>query len=190
MALSPEIAAHRRADHPIEDVILNRWSPRAMTGEPVSDEELMRLWEAARWAPSSYNDQPWRFIYARRDTPHWDRFFDLLVEANRKWCADAAVLVVIVSRTWYEKNGKPYPTHTFDTGSAWENLAIQGRAMGLVTHGMAGFDWDRAPEVVDLPDGWEVMAMCAIGRHDTSAEETITDRMPAAEIAHEGSFPA
>ena len=84
----------RTADHLIEPLFVRRWSPRAMTGESLSDGELLSLFEAARWAPSTYNEQEWRFLYARRDTPHWQKFFDLLVPGNQAWCGQAAVLGV------------------------------------------------------------------------------------------------
>src|SRR6266581_4786864 len=88
----------RKADHEIEPILLDRWSPRAMSGEEISHEELMRLFEAARWAPSSFNAQQWRALYGRRGTEHWQTFFELLVDANKAWAKNAAVLVVFISR--------------------------------------------------------------------------------------------
>ena len=134
----------RQSDHPIESLILQRWSPRAMSGEPLSQEELLTLFEAARWAPSTYNEQEWRFLYGRRDTPQWPLFFDLLVEFNQSWCRNAAVLVVVLARKTFTRNNKPNAVHLFDAGAAWENLALQAAAMGLVSHGMMGFDFDKA----------------------------------------------
>ena len=93
-----------------------------MSGEEIGEEELMVLFEAARWAPSSYNNQPWRILYARRGTPHWQAFFDLMVPQNQVWTKNAAALLVFVSKTTFDFNGKPYPTHSFDTGAAWANL--------------------------------------------------------------------
>jgi len=154
----------RKADYPIDTLFLDRWSPRAMSGEPVSDEELMTLFEAARWAPSSYNNQPWRFLYARRDTENWELFFDLLVEFNQGWASSAAVLIVFVSRKTFEHNGEPSVTHSFDTGAAWENLALQGWTKGLVVHGMQGFDYERARKDLSIPEEFQVEAMAAIGR--------------------------
>ncbi len=142
----------RIADHPIDSLFLDRWSPRAMTGEDISREELMTLFEAARWAPSSYNGQPWRMLYARRDTKHWPLFFDLLVELNQNWAKNAAALVLFISRTHFDFNDKPAPTHSFDTGSAWENLALQGWLKGFVVHGMQGFDYERAREELNIPE--------------------------------------
>jgi len=153
----------RTADYPIDDLFLSRWSPRAMTGEAISEEDLMTLFEAARWAPSSYNNQPWRFLYARRDTEHWQTFFDLMVEFNQSWAKNAAVLVVFISRTHFQFNGEPSVTHSFDTGAAWENLALQGWRKGLVMHGMQGFDYEAARSALRIPEEFAVEAMAAIG---------------------------
>ena len=122
---------HRKADHPIEPLILRRWSPRAMSGEPISDGEMLTLFEAARWAPSTFNEQEWRFLYGRRDTPQWPVFLNLLVEGNRAWCQRAAMLVVICAHKVFTRNGKPNPMHVFECGNAFENRALQGTAMGL-----------------------------------------------------------
>jgi nitroreductase len=154
----------RIADYPIDSLFLDRWSPRAMTGEPIPQETLMQLFEAARWAPSSYNGQPWRFLYAQRDTEHWKLFFDLLVEFNQNWAKNAGVLVLFISRTHFDFNGEPSVTHSFDTGAAWENLALQGWLRGLVVHGMQGFDYERARIGLNIPEEFQVEAMCAIGR--------------------------
>src|ERR671937_834805 len=94
----------RKADHPIEQMLLDRWSPRAMSGEEISNDELMPLFEAARWAPSSFNAQQWRALYARRGTKHWPKFSDLLVDANKVWAKNAAVLVVFISRKLFDYN--------------------------------------------------------------------------------------
>ena len=163
MAELPDPLQHRQAAHRIETLFLRRWSPRAMAGAPVTAEMLARLFEAARWAPSTYNEQEWRFRYAHRDTPHWRTFSDLLLEANQKWCKDAGVLVAIFAKKTFTKGGKTNPVHKFDCGCAFENLALQGAAMGLVVHGMAGFHWERAGAALRAPDDVEIAAMCAIG---------------------------
>jgi nitroreductase len=154
----------RKADHPIDNLFLDRWSPRAMTGEAISREELMVLFEAARWAPSSYNNQPCRILYARRDTEHWPLFFDLLVEFNQGWARNAAVLLLFISKTTFDTSGEPSVTHSFDTGAAWENLALQGWLKGLVVHGMQGFDYERAGSELNVPEGFRVEAMAAVGK--------------------------
>lgn len=154
MSQLPVAAEHRQIDHLIEPLIYQRWSPRAMNGEPISNEEMLTLFEAARWAPSTYNEQEWRFLYALRDTPAWPAFFDLLMEPNQVWCQHAAMLVVILAHKVFSKDGKPNPVHLFDCGAAFENLALQGTAIGLVVHGMAGFDYDRARSELHVPDGY------------------------------------
>jgi nitroreductase len=186
----------RTPDHPIEPLFLRRWSPRAMSGEPLSDGELLSLFEAARWAPSTYNEQEWRFLYARRDTPHWPTFFDLLNEGNRAWCGRAAVLGVVLSHKVFRRNGKPNPVHTFDAGLAYQNLALQGAAMGLVVHGMQGFDFDRGRRELGVPDDYSVDAMFAVGRPGDVADlpealrerEKPSSRKPVAEFTREGPF--
>ncbi|HEX2978409.1 MAG TPA: nitroreductase family protein [Candidatus Babeliales bacterium] len=186
----------RKSSYLINPIILNRWSPRAMSGQPMTDKELMQLFEAARWAPSSYNNQPWRFIYAKKNTDSWEKFFNLLVPANQSWAKNAAALVVIVSRDNFSYNNKPSRTHTFDTGSAWENLSLQGYQDGLVVHGMEGFDYDRAKKELLIPEGYTVEAMCAIGKpgkkedlpKEMQAHEIPSDRNPLESIVFEGSF--
>src|SRR5215510_4794465 len=154
----------RTADHEIEPLLLDRWSPRAMSGESISLEELMRLFEAARWAPSSFNSQQWRALYAHRETEHWPIFFNLLVEGNKAWAANAAVLVLFVSRKNFEYNHEPSVTHSYDCGAAWENFALQGFSQGLVVHGMQGFDYDGARTNLKIPAEFEIQAMAAVGK--------------------------
>lgn len=186
----------RKADHPVDSLFLDRWSPRAMTGEAVSQEDLLSLFEAARWAPSSYNNQPWRLLYARRDSEHWPLFFDLLVEFNQDWAKNAGALVLFISKTHFDFNGEPSVTHSFDTGAAWENLALQGSLKGLVVHGMQGFDYERARTALKIPEGFAVEAMAAIGKpadpatlsDDLKAKEAPSDRRKLAETICEGPF--
>jgi len=192
----PDPFAHRTADHPIEPLFIKRWSPRAMSGAAISRADLLRLFEAARWAPSTYNEQEWRFLYAHRDTPHWPVFFNLLMEANQTWCHRAGVLVVVLSHKVFTLNGQPNPVHTFDAGAAFQNLLLQGAAMDLIVHGMAGYDRDRARRDLRVPDDYAVEAMIAIGHPGDPADlppalaerEVPTGRKPVAEIAAEGLF--
>ena len=185
-----------QAQYPVDELFLDRWSPRAMSGEGVTDEELMTLFEAARWAPSSYNNQPWRILYARRETGQWPVFFNLMVEGNQAWAKDAAALLLFVSKETFDFNGKPYPTHSFDTGAAWENLALQATMLGLVTHGMQGFDYERARSELNIPEGFRVEAMIAVGRPGDPARlsaglrerEAPSGRKSLAEITCEGAF--
>ncbi len=185
-----------QTQYPVDELFLDRWSPRAMSGAGVSVEELMTLFEAARWAPSSYNNQPWRILYARRETEQWPAFLNLLVEGNRAWAKDAAALLLFVSKETFDFNGKPYPTHSFDTGAAWENLALQATMLGLVTHGMQGFDYERARAELHIPEGFRVEAMIAVGRPGDPAQlpeslrgrEAPSGRKTLAEITCEGAF--
>jgi nitroreductase len=155
----------------------------------------MTFFEAARWAPSSMNNQPWRVLYARRTSPHWQLFFDLLADSNRVWCARASALLVFVSKTTFE-SGKPCRTHSYDTGGAWMSLALQGNLRGYVVHGMQGFDYERAREALQIPDEYQVEAMAAVGfpgrieelPEPLQARETPSDRRPLAQTICEGPF--
>jgi nitroreductase len=192
----------RYSEYKINPLILNRWSPRAMPGdEELSNEESMPIFEAARWAPSSFDIQPWRFIYAKRNTVRaedWNRFLNLLAEANKDWAKNAAVLTVVISKKEFEYNGRVLPsvTHQFDTGAAWENLALEASSRGLVAHTIAGFDYDKARKDLDIPDGYDVMAMIAIGIRGPKENlppklqemESPSDRKPLEEIVMEGHF--
>jgi len=186
----------RKAAYPINDIFLKRWSPRAMSGEAITFEQLMTLFEAAHWAPSSYNGQPWRFIYAQRETPEWEKLFDVMVPFNQEWTKNAAALVVVISHNVFEYNGKPDRTHSFVAGSAWENLALQATFMGLVAHAMEGFDYDRVKKDLNIPDDYTVEAMVAIGKPGPlsvlSAEmqknEVPSERKSVHEIVFKGMF--
>ena len=190
----------RVADHAIDELVITRWSPRAFNAEPISEQTVLTFLEAARGAPSAYNSQPWRFLYARRDTPNWTRYLDLLVPFNRDWAQHASALVVIVSKTTFTAPGateeKPALWHTFDTGAAWAHLALQASLSGWHTHGMAGFDKDLARRELKIPEGYEVHAMIAIGKlgdkvnlaEALQARETPSPRRPLSELAAEGDF--
>lgn len=167
-----------------------------MNGEPMSEAGMMRLFEAARWAPSSGNSQPWRFVYGRAGTPHFQRLYDLLGEGNRPWCARAGALIVMLSKDTFD-SGTPSRTHSYDTGAAWLSLALQGWHMGLVVHGMAGFDHNRARVDLGVPEGYTVEAMAAVGHpgkledlpEPFRAREVKSGRRPAKESVFEGRFP-
>ena len=192
----------RIANHPINSLFLDRWSPRAFTGETISEAELASLFEAARWAPSSFNSQPWRFIYARKDGPHWDKFLGLLIEFNRSWASQAAALVFMVSREKFLPPGASEEivshSHSFDAGAAWASLAFQAKFSGWDSHAMAGFDLPQSYQVLGVPPGYRVEAAVAIGRRGdpsllpekVAAREYPSDRRPLTELAFEGGFPA
>ena len=186
----------RKKEFNADDLFLNRWSPRAMSGDPVTDEQLFSLFEAARWAPSSHNNQPWRFVYAKRDTQYWDKIFNFMVEGNRLWVKNAAAIVVVISKTISEYNGSFIRTHSFDTGTAWENIALQGTISGLVIHGMSGLDYEKATEELGLPEEFKVEMMFAVGLPGKVDElpdklreiEKPSGRKELSEIVSEGVF--
>jgi nitroreductase len=186
----------RKPQYPINPLFTKRWSPRAMSGELLSTTELMSLFEAARWAPSSYNNQPWRFLYALKNTEYWDLFFNLLVPANQVWVKNGAVLIVVLSRNAFEYNNKPSRTHSFDAGSAWENLALQGADSNLVIHALEGFDYDKARQQLSVPDDYTIEAMIVVGKpgsldvlpEQLQEKEVPSDRKLVEQIIAEGKF--
>jgi nitroreductase len=190
----------RRADHEIDPLFVNRWSPRAFTDETISEAELHALFEAARWAPSAYNAQPWRFLYARRTTAHWERFLGLLNPVNQSWAGRAAALVVLVSNPVFLPPGADKPvtlrSHSLDAGAAWGSLALQATRTGWAAHGMGGFDIERAALELNVPDRHQVELAIAIGRPgDPShlsdglrAREHPSGRRGVLEFVFEGGF--
>jgi len=192
----------RTADHSIDRIYLNRWSPRAFNPEPISEGELCRMFEAARWAPSAYNSQPWRFNYARRDTEHWDTLFELLFDTNKIWAKNASVLMVLVSRKIINVPGKTEPvpshSHSLDAGAAWAYLALEAARLGWHAHGMAGFDKDKARTELNVPDEFSVEAMVVVGKlgdksilpEGLQAREVPSPREPLSKLAFEGKFKA
>ena len=193
-------ANSRTAAHPIDPLFLERWSPRAFTDKIISETELLTLIEAARWAPSSYNSQPWRFIYARRGTEHWSKLLGLLNEFNQSWAKNAAALVFVLSSKTMLPPGAtaavPSRSHSFDAGAAWATLALQGARLGWQAHGMVGVDFDRATVALGVPDGFHVEAAIAIGQpgdksqlpEALQAREQPSSRKAIHEIAAEGHF--
>jgi nitroreductase len=192
-----EMHLFRRSEYGADDLFLNRWSPRAMSGETLDQQTLLTLFEAARWAPSSNNNQPWRFLFARRETELWPPFVSLLNEGNRLWAVNASALIVVISKTTFDFNEKPARTHSFDAGAAWENLALQGTFLGLVVHGMQGFDYERARALLKIPEKFQVEAMVAIGK--PGLKEALPDhlqerefpspRKPLVDWVAEGPYP-
>lgn len=193
-------ANQRKADYPIDPMFLERWSPRAFTGEVPSTEVLMTILEAARWAPSSYNSQPARFIYALKGTPSWETLFSLLVPFNQDWVKNAGALIIVISNSTMVAPGsdKPIPSHShsFDAGSAWGYLALQAVHSGWFAHAMTGVDFDKAFSTLDVPAGFRVEAAIAIGKkgdpstlsEQMRSREKPNDRKPLAELVFEGKF--
>ena len=151
--------------NPIHDLIARRWSPRAFDERPVEPEKLKSLCEAARWAPSSNNEQPWRFIVtSRKDTPtEHDRLLACLNERNRQWAFRAPILMLSVASLNFEDDGKLNRHAYHDTGMAMGNLLLQATALGLQVHQMAGFDVQKARETSLIPTGFDPVAMIALG---------------------------
>ena len=187
----------RHAAAPIAAFFLSRWSGRALSGEPLPEDALSSLLEAARWAPSSGNNQPWRFVYALTGTAAFKAFHDLLAPGNKPWCEKASALFVVVTRTT-RADGRPARTHAFDTGAAWMSLALQAHLLGLVAHGMEGFDYERAGQVIGLPPDHSVQCMVAVGRpgrredlpEPYRSREEPSDRRARDSFAFEARFPA
>jgi nitroreductase len=173
----------RRNTHGIMAQIVFRWSPRSMTGEALAQDDLLPLFEAARWAPSAFNNQPWRFYYALRDSSKFDDLMGLLVEKNRQWCINAACLMIVVSKKTYDHNSSPMRSHVYDTGAAWMAMATEGVRRGYVVHGMAGFDSKAASEYLALGDEYQVNFMAAVGVPSAHVEgEEVSQRRPVDEI--------
>jgi nitroreductase len=195
--LRDDVSEHRELEHDADPIFANRWSPRAMTGEPLAEAEYLPLFEAARWAPSAFNNQHWRFVYATREDEDFETFLGLLNDANRTWAKEAGVLVAVFSKKTFEHNGEPAATRSFDTGAAWQNLALEGARRGLAVHAMGGFDWDGAHDALDVPaEEFDVEAMVAIGERadpETLPEELAEREQPSGrkdldEIVRRGSF--
>jgi nitroreductase len=193
-------ANSRSADHPIDRQFLERWSPRAFTPDELPDSTLLTFLEAARWAPSSFNSQPWRFVYARRNTEHWSRFLGFLNEFNRSWAQHAAAIMIVVSKRTFAPPGAaaetPLLSHSFDTGAAWAYFALQASLTGWKAHGLAGIERDVIRSELALPDDYSVEAAIAIGRPGDKgslpaplqARETPSSRHPLSTFASEGRF--
>jgi nitroreductase len=192
----------RQPDHAIDPLFLERWSPRAFDGSDVPDEDLAAMFEAARWAPSAFNSQPWRFCYAKRDDADWERFLSLLIPWNQSWAKSASVLVYILSDSLPfidKETGGPATSHThsFDAGAAWVSLALQATRMGYLAHGMSGIQYELARAELGLPERYRLEAACAIGRLGDPAQldekmrsrEHPSGRKPQADFAFRGNFP-
>ena len=167
MPMAPSDATEKLKHAPdvtgVEDLILRRWSPRVFSDKEVSSQELTRLFEAARWAASSYNEQPWRFFVGRRGDETYKKIFASLVEFNQSWVKTAPVLVLSVAKKTFTNNGSPNRFHLHDTGAATATLALQATANGLHAHSMAGYDPEQARASFAVPSEFEMGAVTAIG---------------------------
>lgn len=189
----------RHPDHAVDPQFPNRWSPRSFAQDSLSEAQVMQLLEAARWAPSASNHQPWRFAWGLRGDPAFAAIHDGLMGFNTVWAGRAAALIVIGSKPHVEKEGQaaPNPWHAFDAGAAWMSLALQAQAMGLVAHAMGGFEADKLAPALGLPEGHVIHAVVAVGRQGNITDlpeklqerEKPSPRRPVAELAGHGKFP-
>ena len=188
----------RTASPRVHPLIVDRWSPRSFDESAMPQEDLETIFEAAGLAPSAYNYQSWKFLYARRDDANWERFLSLLIPFNAGWAKDAGALIFIVSDTLSRHDGQETPSHThsFDAGAAWALMALQATALGYHAHGMIGLDIDRAYRELAIPADYRLEAAVAIGRRDTPERlpeplrerEVPSTRKPVSEIAVAGNF--
>ncbi len=191
----------RKLDHPASNIFIERYSPRAFTGEAISDATLDTFFEAARWAPSSYNSQPWRFLYATKGSPDFAKFLSLLNEPNQLWCKDASALLILCSKKTMKVPNKdeevPSRTHSLDAGAAWMSFALQASLSGWHAHGMVGFGFDKAKAELNVPDDHQVECAIAVGKLADKTKlpeklqpmETPNARKPIAETRMAGGFP-
>lgn len=159
MSTTKTTSSPRKPAYDIEPIFVERWSPRSFLDKQVSDEQLFRLFESARWAPSAFNHQPWRFILLKGEDK--ERVLPCISDNNLLWCSKAPVLVMILSEL--NRNGTPNISHAFDTGAAWSHLALAAKMAGLITHPMTGFNFEQAREILQVPDEYAIQALVAIG---------------------------
>jgi len=191
------VANGRVPDAPVDAAFLDRWSPRAFSSEPLPEMTILSLFEAARWAPSSGNEQPWTYVYA--STPdELMRFLPILEETNQIWVRHAPMIAFAIARLNSAKSGKRNRHAQFDTGSSWISLALQARKLGLYAHAMAGFDIEKAHAVLNVPkDRYEIMAAIAVGKYGDPANldefnrkrEIASSRKHVSEFAFHGPLP-
>jgi len=196
MRLKAEVKKNRKTRYSINPLILNRWSPRAFSGEKLPDKELLPLFEAARWAPSSFNHQPWRFIVAKRETPEWKNMFSVMNKWNKSWAVNASALMLLISHKTFEYKHNPSRTHSMDSGTAMQNLSLEATTRGLIVHGMEGFDYAKARRVLKVPKDYQIEALYAIGKRGKKSilpealqkKETPNTRLPLKQLVFKGHF--
>ena len=182
-------------DHPVHELIAGRWSPYVFDDRAVERSDLRGLFEAARWAPSSYNEQPWRFLVATRNEPReFERLLSCLVEGNRTWARHAPVLALGMASLRFARNGKPNKAALHDLGLAAANLSLEATARGLAVHQMGGIEPETARELYEIPEGFEVLTALAIGYAGVPAgdlgerDRAPRSRKPLAELVFSGRF--
>ena len=154
----------RKYNYEIMDLIKSRWSPRAFSEEKVSHEEIMSLIEAARFAPSCFNEQPWRFIIADEEES-LNKMRNILMPGNQIWANKAPVLLLIVAKKTFTYNNTENFWHMFDTGTAWGFLSLEAERRGLITHAMGGFEMDQTRLVFNIPEDYEIITIVAVGKY-------------------------
>ncbi len=153
-----------QSDFPVHELIRERWSPRAFADKPVPQDILRSIFEAARWAPSSFNEQPWAYIVATKDDKeNFEKMLSVLVDFNVQWAKSVPVLALAVAKLTFANNNAPNRNAQYDTGAATALLSVEATARGLAVHQMAGFDAEKARQVFGIPKGWEPIAALAIG---------------------------
>jgi nitroreductase len=173
---------------PIHDLIRRRWSPRAFSDRPVEREKLVSIFEAARWASSSSNEQPWAFVVATQaDRKNYEEMLGVLVEFNRGWADKAPVLILTLAHTQFEKDARPNRHGFYDLGQAAANLALQATELGLTTHPMAGFDVEAARKRFAVPAGWEPASVIALGY--PGDPDSLSEKLKQRELAQRQRKP-
>jgi nitroreductase len=174
----------------LHELLSRRWSPRAFSPRPVESAKLLQLFEAARWAPSSYNAQPWAFIVAtREDAEGYNRLLSTLVDVNRQWARQAAVLILAVAKLDFDHVARPNRHAFYDLGQAVANLTVQATALDLQIHQMGGFDARSASELLAIPAGYEPVAVLALGYQAELPEgRAARTRKPLADFVFSGSW--
>ncbi|MFT4074741.1 MAG: nitroreductase family protein [Asticcacaulis sp.] len=188
-------ASPRTSDYPVDKQFLDRWSPRAFSDKAMTEDQVLTILEAARWAPSASNLQPWRFFYGVKGTPEFDILLSLLIPFNEGWAKNAGALVFIASVTTFDGQRQNI-TNSFDAGSAFMSLSLQAHSLGLIAHGMAGIEYDKAPVVLQFPENLKLEAAVAIGYQGDVAtlpdflqtREAPSQRLPLSDIAFKGHF--
>jgi nitroreductase len=189
----------RQSPHPkVHQLFVDRWSPRAFDETDIPKDDLEAIFAAAGLAPSAFNYQPWKFLYARRGDENWERFLSLLIPFNQSWAKDAAALVFIVSDTKMRQGeeAKDHYSHSFDAGAAWAQMALQAHHLGFHAHGMTGIDFAKAQAELGLPEDIRLEAAVAIGRRDhpdrlpegLRERELPSGRKAVSEIAIAGNY--
>jgi nitroreductase len=185
-------------EYPVLDLIKNRWSPRAFSTDPIEEEKIFSMLEAARWAPSCFNEQPWNFILFRKENKEeFNRIIEVLSPGNQLWAKNAPLIILSLAKTIFDRNGKENKHALHDVGAAVTNLTLQAADMGLYVHQMAGFDMERARKLFNIPDKFEPVSAIAIGYYGSlkdlsedfqKSESAVRRRKPISGFTFEGRW--